>query len=380
MANTRFCERCERETLDGNLWCQEVDCPAESGYSTFAYGDYLGDLKVTKLVRVWRSAALYEAERGETTYLLKVAHPGVESADRLKREAVLLQRYSPNRIKPGKVLKSFLPTPRAILPVPVSPFPSQKSLPYGEITYQGEPRVFSVFEHAGGKLLSDLLLEQPQLWHTQAAWIILTVARALRPIVAANLCHLSLTPEIILVDQDKEGHYRPLLLDLGLILEPTTNLAQENWSALFEPAYTPPELLSHTPNGALSLSADVYSLGIIFYEMLSGNSAYETRLLRDDQLKEEITENRQPLFLGRPELEHSGVASVVERAVAGSGRYANLLDFSKALAKIYSSPPRERRPLPRRTVILIILAVILLLAIGVFAAITILQVVLSNTV
>jgi hypothetical protein len=46
----RYCERCERVTVDGHLWCQDPECPAEEGYALLGYGDYLGDLKVTKLV------------------------------------------------------------------------------------------------------------------------------------------------------------------------------------------------------------------------------------------------------------------------------------------------------------------------------------------
>ncbi len=86
----RFCERCERETNDGNLWCQDPDCPAEKGYALLSYGEFLGDLKVTKLVRVWRTAAIYEAERGKQQVFLKVAHPGDDHAERLRREALAL--------------------------------------------------------------------------------------------------------------------------------------------------------------------------------------------------------------------------------------------------------------------------------------------------
>ncbi len=87
----RFCERCKRLTTDGNLWCQDRDCPAEQGYPVLAYGDYLGDLKITKLITVWRTAALYECSRGKQTVWLKVAHSDPESEDRLKREAAFLK-------------------------------------------------------------------------------------------------------------------------------------------------------------------------------------------------------------------------------------------------------------------------------------------------
>src|SRR4030065_1027979 len=109
---SRFCERCERVTRDGNLWCQDKDCPAEEGFPVLVYGEYLGDLKVTKLVRVWRTAALYEAQRGKNTVLLKVAHPSDDCAERLKREALVLEALSPRQTgAAGCVLSFLLPSP-----------------------------------------------------------------------------------------------------------------------------------------------------------------------------------------------------------------------------------------------------------------------------
>ena len=81
---SRWCERCERVTTDGHLWCQETDCPAEAGFPVFDYGDFLGDLKVTSLLRVWRTSAIYEAERGDEKVLLKVAHDNPSSEERLR--------------------------------------------------------------------------------------------------------------------------------------------------------------------------------------------------------------------------------------------------------------------------------------------------------
>ncbi|HLF80648.1 MAG TPA: hypothetical protein VI410_02690, partial [Anaerolineales bacterium] len=145
-----------------------------------------------------------------------------------------------------------------------------------------------------------------------------------------------------------------------------------------EPAYSAPELLAGARPEAVSPAADVYSLGMILYEMLAGHPAFETKLRRDDQLREDVTENRKPLALGRPELEQSGVTGIVERAVAPSGRYANVIEFTRALAKVYSSPPAEKRPIPRRLVVLLILAAVVLLAVGILAAIILLPVLLGR--
>jgi serine/threonine protein kinase len=374
----RFCERCERVTEDGNLWCQDKDCPAEEGFPVFVYGDYLGDLKITKLVRVWRTGALYEAQRGKMDVLLKVAHPDDECAERLKREALVLDALSPKQTGLIGVIRSFLPATRPVLPVIQPPYPNRSKRAHAEISFRGEPRVFSVLGYAKGKILSDLMLENPQIWHYQAAWIVTTLAQALRPLVRSNKCHLGISPDIVLVETDRDGNLRPMLLDLGFIVDGGEVDGQYDWSKLTEPAYTAPELLSHAPSRSIGLEADVYSLGMVLYEMLSGHPGFEAKIRRDEQVREDVTQNRKPLPVGRPELEQAGVTRVVERAIAPVGRFSNVLELSDALAAIYSSPPPERRTIPRRLYVLLAVIGVTLLGTGLVAAYLLLQVVLSG--
>lgn len=370
----RYCERCERVTQDGNLWCQDVDCPAEQGYPLFSYGEYLGDLKITKLMRVWRTASLYEAQRGELPVLLKVAHPTDECSERLRREAVALEALTPRQSGLSAFIRSFLPAARSLYPIPLPAVPDRSARPYGEITFRGDPRVFSVYVHAQGKILSDLLLENPQIWHTQGAWLVTTLAQALRPLVRSDRLHLCLSPDVVLVDTDKAGNLRPMLLDLGLLADEAELSAIPDWLKLIEPAYSAPEVLANSRNGALTLAADAYSLGMIYFEILSGQPAYEAKLRRDGQLREDVTGNRKPVPVGRPELERSGVAAIVERAVGPTDRYSTVLEFSGALTEVYSTPPRERRPIPRRAYFVLGLAAVALIAIGIAAGVTLLQV------
>lgn len=344
----------------------------------FVYGDYLGDLKVTKLVRVWRTAALYEALRGKTEVLLKVAHPSDDCAERLKREALVLEALSPWQTGPAGFVRSFLPASRPVLPVIQAPYPNRSKRVHGEITFRGEPRVFSVLSFAKGKILSDLILENPQIWHYQAAWIVSTLAQALRPLVKSNKCHLSISPDIVLVDTDRDGNLRPILMDLGFIIDGGEVDGQYDWSRLSEPAYTAPELLAHTQARSIGLEADVYSLGIIFYEMLAGHPGFEAKLRRDEQVRDDVTQNRKPLPVGRPELEQAGVARVVERAIAPVGRFKDVLELSDALTAIYSAPPPEKRTIPRRLYVLLATLGVIILGIGLVAGYLLLQVLLNN--
>lgn len=344
---SRFCERCERITHDGHLWCPEKDCPAEDGFPLFEYGDYVGDLKVTKVVRVWRTAALYEAERGGQPVLLKVAHSGMECEERLKREALLLEALR-DKAKPAN---GFLPARRPIRLQLLPPYPAPSKRPYGEITILGEPKIYCVYQPIAGRVLSDLLLESPHLWHYEAAWIAATLAKALQPLAARSKLHLSLTPDMVMVEQDADGHWRPTLLDLGWVLSGAEAAGQPGVPPRLEPAYTAPEVFSGRPE-AFTPAADVYALGMIFYEILAGHPGFEAKLWRDEKVRQAVAQRREALPVERPELERAGVVKIVQQALAPTGRYTTVQEFARAIEAVYAAPPPERRPYPRRMYVL----------------------------
>ena len=369
----RFCERCERVTVDGNLWCERVDCPAELGYPVFEYGEFLGDLKVVKLIRVWRTAALYEAVRGEKKVLLKVAHKGDDCEERVKREAVALASINPKPSGPAAFIRSFFPSQRSILPVPLPPYPVPSKRPFGEFSFRGDLKFFSVFDYIEGKLLSDLMLENPQIWHYQAAWIIETLAQALRPIAAKGKAHLCLTPDMVMVEQDKEGILRPMLLDLGFIVGGNEIESLAEWPRLCEPGYSAPELLAGRPKST-GPAADVYSLGAIFFEMLAGKTAFDSKVRRDEKIREAVTQHRGSLPVQRPELEHAGVVKIVDQSLGQAGRFKDAAEMSKALRAIYAEAPPEKRSTPTRTYVVRIVLVLLLLVVAVITAVLLIQV------
>jgi hypothetical protein len=304
--NQRFCERCERVTQDGHLWCPDRDCPAEEGWPVFGYGDYLADLKITRLVSVWRTAALYTAERGgeknKQTVFVKVAHATPECEQRLREEARFLldkARSVAPLPKKGiaKLIASFRPkAPRPILIQLMSPSPLGANVPYGETTVKGVPRVFCVYASQEGVTLREAMLENPQVWHYEAAWVTGVIAEAMRPVVAEKRLHLSLSPRVVLIDVDLEGHWRPTLLDLGWMLPTTGDTRPGGMPAFFtrlDPPYTAPEIIADKRGSGLSLSADVYSLGIMYFEMLAGRPGVLQQFRRDDTLIKDVVSSAQ---------------------------------------------------------------------------------------
>ena len=88
------CLLCERTSLDGNLFCQESYCPAEMSPTILDAGEWFGDVEIVKPIIVLRSSVLYEARHQKKRVLLKVAHPGFHSKERLKREAEFAADHS----------------------------------------------------------------------------------------------------------------------------------------------------------------------------------------------------------------------------------------------------------------------------------------------
>jgi len=357
----RYCLKCGRISDDGNRWCPEIDCWAEEGPALLDHGDYLGDVKVVKFMRMLRASALYEGERGKEKVLLKVANPGDECAERLKREAKILAALRPAQMPP--LVKAFVPQPRPTLPVLLPPYEGSPNL-YGEITFRGERKVYAVFQRAKGVFLSDILADNPQPWHDTAAWLVIDVAESLRPLVG-KATHLCLSPEIILVDTDSKGYFRPLLVDLGLVLSKMEREEPQSfWLQFSNPGYTAPELVALEKKiAAVPPAADVYSLGMVLREMLVGQPTFVSKLARDGEVKEAVRRHRGVLSLNRPELPKEA-SSIVEKAVALSPaeRFPDLNQFAAALRRIFGRSPKESLPRPVGQWVVLILALIFMLA------------------
>lgn len=351
----RVCTNCERVSTDGNLWCQNRDCPSGSLTVIFDYGENLGDLEIVRLLRIFRMSAIYEAKRRKETVLVKVAHNGCQ--EQIKREAMILAQLAEVQQHP-------------MLPVllPAYQFAEGKQRPYGKTVFQDETKYYIVFQHAKGDFLRDMLNRNPQPWYQHAAWVTISLADALAFLnVKAGKLHLNMNPDIVQVRTDRDGIPRPLLLDLGLVAEP--NAADQHWINRYAlPAYTPPELLDRATSA--SVQSDVYGLGLLLYEMLAGHPAYKFKLQKDADVREAVrTTNAAPL--NRTDLSDD-INAIVYQAIdkTPSRRFQDIRTFAKQLRVKFGEVPVERkgRKLDRRFVAVGAFAVIALIAYVMLAA------------
>jgi hypothetical protein len=133
--------------------------------------------------------------------------------------------------------------------------------------------MFMVMELVEGEPLNKMLFEQKRLSVRVGCEIALQVAEALHYIHQNNVVHCDIKTENILVGEDASGKRRKLhikLLDFGLARSLTASRTTTTLSGT--PHYVAPERIRGEP---ATPASDVYGLGILLYEMLTGRVPWD---------------------------------------------------------------------------------------------------------
>ncbi len=262
---------------------------------------------------VWRALDT----RLQRTVALKVPHPGLvsspEALERFHREA----RAAAQLRHPGIVTVH-------------------------EVTaHQGLPALVEDF--IDGEPLRDLLARR-RLTYRETAQLIAEVAEALHYAHRMGAVHRDIKPANIMVKPDgPAGELRPLLVDFGLArnggAEITLTLEGQ---IVGTPAYMSPEQAGGEGHG-VDRRTDVYSLGVVLYEMLTGELPFRggKALLLQQILHEEP---RRPRSVN-PAIPRD-LETVCLKAMAREldRRYASAGDLADDLRRFLRGEPVRARP------------------------------------
>ncbi len=139
---------------------------------------------------------------------------------------------------------------------------------------------YIVTEHIPGELLSDVIEESDHLAPERAARIAARVALALNHAHDQGIIHRDLQPANILVTPEGDDADGVRVLEFGLarIAQSDTGGDEASLTAvgvrIGSPAYMAPEYIEEY---SLDFRADLYSLGIVLYEMLVGTPPFTGR-------------------------------------------------------------------------------------------------------
>jgi WD40 repeat protein len=147
-----------------------------------------------------------------------------------------------------------------------------------------EGRAFFTMQLIAGSSLAHRLASEPRRSDTEAfraaARLIATVARAVHHAHQHGIMHRDLKPANILLDAKGEPH----VTDFGLAkrVESTSKMTQSG-AILGTPSYMAPEQARGAKG--LSTAVDVYSLGAILYELLTGRAPFSATTPMDTLLQ-----------------------------------------------------------------------------------------------
>ncbi|MBX3057306.1 MAG: protein kinase [Anaerolineae bacterium] len=172
--------------------------------------------------------------------------------------------------------------------------------------------------------LADLGRRKEILTTPYALALARQVADALAAAHRKGIVHRDLKPSNILLD----AHGKPLLTDLGIaVVESNPRLTQTN-VLLGTPHYMAPEQVKGEP---VDGRTDLYSLGIILYELFAGMRPF-TADVQWGVLHKQIYEEARPLHLIRPDLAPEVIA-IIEKCMrkAPEDRYQSAEELVVAL-------------------------------------------------
>jgi eukaryotic-like serine/threonine-protein kinase len=166
---------------------------------------------------------------------------------------------------------------------------------------------YIVFEYVEGETLKERIRRLGRLPVSEAVAYAIEIGRALECAHASRLVHRDVKPQNVLIDPDG----RAKVTDFGIARSLEAQGLTATGRVLGTTDYVSPEqALGHEVTG----QSDIYSLGIVLYEMLTG----ETPFKADTQVAVAMKHVRDPLpdvQRRRPEISAS-LARVVERATA----------------------------------------------------------------
>jgi serine/threonine protein kinase len=191
-----------------------------------------------------------------------------------------------------------------------------------------------------GMTLEAYLAANPKLGETASVEIGRQVALALDYVHEQGIVHRDLKPANILISNDGRAY----LFDFGASLNRRTAAPEEFHGIYGTPAFLAPEQIRSSAD--LDGRADLYSLGVILYRMVSGRKPFYGS--RNEVLEAHLQEAPPPpskFAYVSPELE-----AVILKAIAKdpADRFQSGAKLAAALQAAKLEPPPERLPIGQR--------------------------------
>ncbi len=148
--------------------------------------------------------------------------------------------------------------------------------------FEEDGQIRLVMEYVDGETLHARLRPESGAHHSlpldEAARIAVQVLDALSRIHAHGIVHRDIKPSNIILCKDDRGDTCAKLMDFGIARQTQdaglSNITQTSYGSPGTPLYMAPEQIDAKQFGVVSQSTDVYAMGVVLYQMVSGEPPF----------------------------------------------------------------------------------------------------------
>ena len=203
---------------------------------------------------------------------------------------------------------------------------------------------YMVWEYIEGQNLAQVLKKRGTLAPRHAVRIAIQALAGLEAIHRAGIVHRDISPENLMITQAADGSEFVKIIDLGVAKAAESDVAMTQTGMFVGKfRYASPDHLGFMPAGErIDGRADLYSLGVVLFEMLTGRPPFEAT-----SPHEYIIHHSRDEYASSPDLDritgNPALQTVLARALDRdrNKRFATAREFSDALAAIESTLPDE---------------------------------------
>lgn len=225
---------------------------------------------------------------------------------------------------------------------------------------ENEYGVFLIMEYVDGCTLEEYITKRNGLIVEEKAYpMFAEILNAFSYAHQHGIIHRDIKPSNIFLD--KEGHIKVMDFGIAQIIS-EANGNQGGGSSMGTPAYMSPEQVY---GQKLDQRSDVYSLGVLFHQMLTGRAPYDSTTMSELEIKGHVVNEKLPRMKNYYPYISDGLQLVVDKATAKKqeDRYVTCDEMFKAVKKVLAPEKKSKTPIFIATAVA---ALIILFGLGIW--------------